>query len=253
MKLNKRVIASAALSVSLATSAVAPPPVAWADEKHVNCPQKFRAGSDFDGDVNAKVEKHLQRDCELTADQVSRLSIETKNSAKLREPGLVTNSTESRLKVNDVKVGDKKITGLVFLLPGEQATVQVTFLTTIRTLTQELRFDQSSAESDDTSGGKFVPFTISVPSELELRLGDEISVTLPYYTGKSKPKPVKVVVKSADNGNGRAPGGGAGEKPGKPHIPGGGADDNPPKPPAPGGGAGDNPRTGGGSSSLGSS
>lgn len=42
MKLNKRVIASAALSVSLATSAVAP--VAWADEMQVNCPppQKLR-------------------------------------------------------------------------------------------------------------------------------------------------------------------------------------------------------------------
>lgn len=41
MKLNKRVLASAALSVSLVAPAVAP--VAWADEMQVNCPpQKLR-------------------------------------------------------------------------------------------------------------------------------------------------------------------------------------------------------------------
>lgn len=221
---------------------------------HVKCPQKFRVGSDFDGDVNAKVKKHLQRDCKFPADQISKLSIRDEEFGKTTGAGTGDDQqSEPLLKVDNVKAGDRKITGSVFLLPRERATVQVTFLKTIQSSTQDLQFDQSSAESNDTSRGKSVPFTIGVPSGLELHPGDEIAVTLLYYTGKSESKPVKVVVGPADKGNGRAPGGGAGEKPGKPHVPGGGADDNPPKPPAPGGGAGDNPRTGGGSLSSGSS
>ncbi|VEH73253.1 hypothetical protein [Corynebacterium segmentosum] len=74
MKLNKRVLASATLSVSLVVPAVAP--VAWADATHVACEQSFRAGSDFDGDANAKVAEHLKRNCHLTAEQISKLSIE---------------------------------------------------------------------------------------------------------------------------------------------------------------------------------
>ena len=76
MKLNKRVLASAALSVSLATSAVAP--VAWADDDapHLRCEQNFRVGSDFDADVNGNVAEHLKRNCKMTAEQISKLNIE---------------------------------------------------------------------------------------------------------------------------------------------------------------------------------
>ena len=76
MKLNKRVLASVALSVSLATSAVAP--VAWADDDapHLRCEQNFRVGSDFDADVNGNVAEHLKRNCKMTAEQISKLNIE---------------------------------------------------------------------------------------------------------------------------------------------------------------------------------
>ena len=76
MKLNKRVLASAALSVSLATTAVTP--VAWADDDapHLRCKQNFRAGSDFDADANGNVAEHLTRNCKMTAEQISKLSIE---------------------------------------------------------------------------------------------------------------------------------------------------------------------------------
>lgn len=74
MKLNKRVLASATMSVSLVVPAVAP--VAWANDTHVSCEQSFRPGSDFDGDANAKVAEHLKRNCHLTAEQISKLSIE---------------------------------------------------------------------------------------------------------------------------------------------------------------------------------
>ena len=76
MKLNKRVLASAALSVSLATTAVAP--VAWADDDapHLRCNQNFRVGSDFDADANGNVAEHLRRNCKMTAEQISKLNIE---------------------------------------------------------------------------------------------------------------------------------------------------------------------------------
>ncbi|MBG9287763.1 hypothetical protein I4J20_06040, partial [Corynebacterium belfantii] len=174
------------------------PPVAWADEKQVNCPQNFRAGSDFNGDVNAKVGKYLQRDCEFPADQISRLSIRDEEFGETTEAGTGGDQqSEPRLEVNDVKVGDRKVTGSVFWLPGQQARVQV-FFPNGRTPTQDLQFDQSSAESNDTSRGKSVPFTIGVPEGLELRPNDEIIVILHY--GEKKSKSVKVVVKSADNG-----------------------------------------------------
>lgn len=81
MKLNKRVLASATLSVSLVVPAVAP--VASATDTHVNCEQNFRAGRDFDGDANGKVAEHLQRNCNLSAEQISKLSLdELKSVAK---------------------------------------------------------------------------------------------------------------------------------------------------------------------------
>ncbi|WP_374064973.1 hypothetical protein ABMV07_06215 [Corynebacterium belfantii] len=208
---------------------------------HVKCPQKFRVGSDFDGDVNAKVKKHLQRDCEFPADQISRLSIRDEEFGETTGAGTGGDQqSDPRLKVNDVKARDKAVTGLVFLLPGEMKTVQAFFPNGLGP-TQNLQFDQSSAKSDDTSRGKFVPFTIGVPKGLELHPGDKIAVTL--LNGKSKS--VIVVVKPADNG--QAPGGGAGDNSPKPPAPGG----KPGKPSVPG--ADGNPRTGGGSLSSGSS
>ncbi|CAB0814242.1 hypothetical protein FRC0290_00981 [Corynebacterium diphtheriae] len=220
MKRNKRVIASAALSVSLATSGVAP--VAWADEMHVKCPQEFHGGSDFDGDVNAKVEEHLQRNCELTTDQISRHSIRDEKFSETTEAGTGgEQQSEPPLSVNDVKAGDRKVTGSVFLRPGQQVTVQVIFPNGLWP-TQDLHLDQSSAESDDTSRGKSVPFKIDVPQKLELQPSNEIVVILRY--GKDKTKSVKVVVKPADNDNGQVPGGGADDNPGKPPAPGGGSE-----------------------------
>ncbi|WP_410494568.1 hypothetical protein NAL12_07465 [Corynebacterium belfantii] len=160
------------------------------------------------------------------------------------------------LKVNDVKAGDRKVTGSVFVLPRRMKTVQVTFLPTFRSLTQDLQFNQSSAESGDASMGRFVPFEFDVPSDIELKEGNML-----FLNQRDNPRPpnagnvknIVVIVKPADKGNGQAPGGGAGDTPPKPPAPGGGAGEKPGKPHAPGGGAGDNPRTGGGSSSFGSS
>lgn len=224
---------------------------------HVKCPQKFRAGSDFDGDVNAKVGKYLQRDCELTMDQVSWLSIRDEGFGETTEAGTGGDQqSEPRLKVDDVKAGARKVTGSVFLRPGEKKTVQVIFEKNFLTQTQDLQFDQSSAESDDNSKGKSVPFEIKVPDNVALKEGDRLFFRLRDDSRRpsaGENKSTVVIVKPADNGNGRAPGGGAGDNSPKPPAPGGGAGEKPRKPHALGGGAVGNPRTGGGSLSSGSS
>lgn len=247
MKRNKRVIASAALSVSLATSGVAP--VAWADEMHVKCPQ-FRGGSDFDGDVNAKVEEHLQRNCELITDKISRFSIRDEEFGETTEAGTGGEQQSEPLKVNTVKARDRQVTGSAFLRPGQKKTVQVIFPNALAP-TQDLQLDQLSAESDDTSRGEYVPFEIRVPDSVALKAGDRIFFSLRDYSrdpGAGNVKSIEVTVQPADKGaesqpeqnpdgdNNQTPGGGAGDRQGKPEDP----------------GAGDNSGTGKGSLSFGS-
>ncbi|MFA1531548.1 hypothetical protein ACDL65_05670 [Corynebacterium belfantii] len=205
---------------------------------HVNCPQKFRAGSDFDGDVNAKVGKYLQRDCEFPADQISRLSIRDEEFGETTEAGTGDDrQSEPLLEVNDVKAGDKKITGSVFLFPGQKDTVRLV-LPSVRVLTEDVELKGNSGEGGDTSKGKRVLFVFNLPDDVSLMEGERLLFSL-ESSNAGKNKNIEVYVKPAGNGNGQAPGGGAGEKPRKPHAPGGGADGN--------------PRTGGGSLSSGSS
>ncbi|CAB0771523.1 hypothetical protein FRC0337_01070 [Corynebacterium diphtheriae] len=194
MKRNKRVIASAALSVSLATSGVAP--VAWADEMHVKCPQEFHGGSDFDGDVNAKVGEHLQPNCELATDQISRFSIRDEKIGETMGAGTGGEQQSEPLKVNAVKAGDREITGSVFVLPGKKKTVQVTF-PNARSLTQDLQLDENSGEEGNAPKGKVVTFKFKVPEGLDLKAGHEIFV-IPLYGKSDIDKPVKVIVQPAD-------------------------------------------------------
>lgn len=192
----------------------------------------------------------MQRDCKFPTDQISRLSIRDEEFGETTEAGTGDDQqSEPPLKVNEVKAGDRKVSGSVFVLPGKKKTVQVIFPNALAP-TQDLQLDQSSAESGDASMGRFVSFEFDVPESLELKGGDKL-----FFNQRDNPRPpgaghvknIVVYVKPADNGNGRAPGGGAGEKPRKPHSP----DGKPGKPSVPG--ADGNPRTGGGSLSSGSS
>ncbi|OJI02359.1 hypothetical protein [Corynebacterium diphtheriae] len=197
MKRNKRVIASAALSVSLATSGV-DIPVAWADEMHVKCPQEFHGGSDFDGDVNAKVEEHLQRNCELTTDQISRRSIRDEKFGESTGAGTGEEQQSGPpLSVNKVKAGDREITGSVYLLPGQEKTIQVSFPNG-RVLTKKLQLDENSVGEGNVRKGKVVNFKIEVPAGLDLKADDVIAVIPLYYNFGRKDAPVKVIVQPAD-------------------------------------------------------
>lgn len=151
MKLNKRVLASAAISASLVATAVTP--VAWATGEHLNFAQNFRAGVDFDAGINANVAEHLQRNCKLSVGQITELSVSEmaqtarellgkdntplyseeelkrlSHSEVVREaringissdddgkgPAEGGQQSEAPLMVNDVKAGDREITGSVF-------------------------------------------------------------------------------------------------------------------------------------------
>lgn len=269
MKLNKRVLASVALSASLVTTAVTP--VAWAaDDNHLTCTTDFRAGLDIDAAINANIAKHLQRNCNWGTDRISRLNVDdlrqvaeqllNADGTRLHSekalnsvlPNWVTgvvnyNNTissdggkgpaedEQPLMVNDVKEGDKEVNGSVFVLPGQIKKIWIAL--------PNLQISELSLQGN-SSKGEVVPFKLKVPQGVELKTNDEITV-FPIYYDYGIDEPVKVTVKSAGNGNEEAPGGGDGGNPPKPPADGEnppmppGDSETPPKPPAPGGGAGE--------------
>ncbi|EFM43228.1 intracellular motility protein A [Corynebacterium accolens] len=253
MKLNKRVLASAALSTSLVASVVTP--VAWATDGHVNCAQDSGDGSDPHSGFNVNDADYLQPNCELSQGEASQPGVEEELKQLL--PSDVVGGAEGSdvsfgdngenladgeqqsgqpLSVNEVKEGDEVITGFVYLLPGEQKIIQAHYPN--RTVaTKVLKSDEKSGEEGKPSGGKVVTFTFDIPEDLQLKAGDEITVSRLVANSEeaaNKDKPVKIIVKAADKGNGQAPGGGAGNNPSKPPVP--GDNENPRKPPAPGGG-----------------
>ena len=271
MKLNKRVLASVALSVSLVGAAVTP--VAWAADGHRSCAQNFQDG--IDADINLVVAKHLRRNCNLSVEQISVLSVDAmkevarefkKDGAPLYaeeqlkglSPQNVVNLARGidtpagdnsngptdgeqqsgpALSVKEVKAGDTVITGSVYLLPGEQKIIQAQFPSRI-VKTKVVRFSKESGEAGETAKGKVVTFNIDVPDEIQLKANDEVTVSRLIDNSQeatNKDRPVTVIVKPADNGNDEAPGGGDGQNPPMPP----GDNENPPKPPAPGGDAGE--------------
>ncbi|CAB0841303.1 intracellular motility protein A [Corynebacterium diphtheriae] len=164
MKLNKRLIASVTLYVSLVATAVIP--AAWAADEHVTCTQNFRAGVDIDAAINLNVAKHLQRNRNWDWRQIAGLNVEqmgqlakkllkedgtplhSEEALKLLEPNWVGESAKYNstfvsndikgsageeqqsghpLSVNKIKAGDRKITGSVFVLPGQRKQLQISF------------------------------------------------------------------------------------------------------------------------------
>ena len=258
MKLNKRVFASAALSASLVGTAVAP--VAWASDEHVNGTQEFGNGSDADSGLNVNGADNLQPNYEVSEDQSSQLGAEeltpvamelpekdnTPVSAEEELQQLLPSGADSKvvagdeeqtgspLMVDTVKAGARKITGSVFLLPGQKKTIQVTFPNG-RVLTEDLHLEQSSVEEGKISKGKVFTFEFNVPDTVELKVGQQIPV-IPIYDslgpGAKKDAPVLVSVQSADMSSEPQPE----QTPdsGSDQVPGKGADEDSVMPPASG-------------------
>ena len=259
MKLNKRVLASATLSVSLVVPAVVP--VAWADDAHVACEQNFRAGSDFDAGPNGNVAEHLQRNCNLTAEQISKLSLDELKSvakelkkadgtpavsveeieqlttgqvnheAEISEAtgdGADENGKEGdvegesqfivRAKVNDIKAGDRKVTGTVRLYPAHsEQRIGATF--------PGGYVEKTAVNLPEGVEAQDVPFEIDVPESVQLKAGDEVFVTpIPNVanqeTGEGNGQ--NIVVKAAETAEEPSdnPGDGTSDAPAKPSAPG---------------------------------
>ncbi len=290
MKLNKRVFASAALSASLVGTAVAP--VAWASDEHVNGTQEFGNGSDADSGLNVNGADNLQPNYEVSEDQSSQLGAEELTPVAMELPekdntpvsaeeelqqllpseavsdvrandissgvdskvvAVDEEQTGSPLKVDTVKAGAKKITGSVFLLPGQEKTI-LAFLPTGRSLTTDLKLEEKSGDGEQISKGKVVTFEFDVSKELPLKAGAEIVVsTIKDSLGSvaKKDTPVRVTVMSAakgnesqpeqspDSGSGQVPDNGSGGDSVKPPASGNDGGESQEKPQGPSNGAGE--------------
>ena len=205
MNFNKRVLAAAALSVSLVVPTVAP--VAQAAE-HLDCEQAFQVKQDFDGTAAIVVAQQLRKNCGLSVDQISELSVAelkkvaqelkdkdgnplseekinginkaevsgaAKDAAEKDEKEAASQNAEVEAEqftvapqVNDIKAGDKEVTGTVRLYPSEE---NYEFAATFPGGAVEKIAVKAPAE-DAT-----VDFKIAVPQGVELKAGDEVFVT----------------------------------------------------------------------------
>ena len=246
MNFNKRVLAAAALSVSLVVPTVAP--VAQAAE-HLDCEQAFQVKQDFDGTASIVVAQHLRKNCGLSAGEISELSVAelkkvaqelkdkdgkplseekinginkaevsgaAKDAAEEDEKEAASQNAEVEAEqltvapqVNDIKAGDKEVIGAVRLYPSEK---NYEFAATFPGGAVEKIAVKAPAE-DAT-----VDFKIAVPKGVELKAGDEVFVTpvpntVNPQTGEGTGQ--NIVVKPADVAdNGQGNNDDEGKKPG---------------------------------------
>lgn len=136
-------------------------------------------------------------------------------------------------EVNDIKVGDKKVTGKVRLYPGQEVEIEAYFPGG-RIQTTVVKLEKKSAQEGQVPAGEFVPFEIDVPADVKLMAGDKVSVSpIPHVTDPKtgESNSVELIVKAADkssesqpeqtpgDGNGKEGGSGS-TKPAQPSVPG---------------------------------
>ncbi|VEH73252.1 hypothetical protein [Corynebacterium segmentosum] len=154
-------------------------------------------------------------------------------------------------KVNDIKEGDKKVTGKLRLFPGQKEEIEAYFPGG-RHQSTEVELPKDPAKK----GQELVPFEIDVPESVQLKAGEKVKVSpVPTVTDPEtgKSNSVEVVVKAADkgsesrpeqtpdNGKGQTPGSDGSEEPGKPQGPGNDGSEKPGKPSVPGNGGSEKP------------
>ena len=138
-------------------------------------------------------------------------------------------------EVNDIKAGDKKVTGKVRLYPGQEVEIEASFPSG-KIQTTVVKLEKKSAEKGQVPEGEFVPFEIDVPADIKLMAGDKVTVSpVPHVTDPKtgQSNSVELLVKAADkgsesqpeqapgNGNGKGKEGGRGStKPAQPSVPG---------------------------------
>lgn len=155
-------------------------------------------------------------------------------------------------EVNDLKEGDKKVTGKLRLLPGQKEEIEAYFPGGGHQSTV-VELPKDPAKKGQASESQLVPFGIDIPESVQLKAGQKVTVSpVPTVTDPEtgKSNSVEVVVKAADkgsesrpeqtpdNGKGQTPGNDGSEKPGNPQGPGNDGSESPGKPSVPGNGSG---------------
>jgi len=220
MKLNKRIFASAALSVSLVAPAVAP--VALADEAptHTKCEQRFQKGADFNGTPEIIVAAHLNKNCGLSPEEIGKLSPEEVKTVAKELKDSKGRPALTEAQINNVKqpnsfVVKPYLDGLANKPKKEQGSDEQS----VEKKTSILANDIAAGEREVTGqafvvgadkqsvkaifpGGKeatvelgdgivleeglrLVEFTIAVPEGVELKADDQVSFVTVPSNGKS--------------------------------------------------------------------
>lgn len=205
--LNKRMFASAVLSVSIAAPMVTP--TAQASETHLGCAQ-LQKGSDFDTpNIEGHLDDHLRRACKLSAEQVKALSLDDLKKvaeelgyvnqainvgllhayASAGEPaqdrgdraaGDSARKSLDSIYLYPVKAGDTAVKGQAWLhTPGQTRTVSAFFLAQVTSA-------NTAVTNQQTDRPEIIDFTIQIPGPYVPKAGDVIRVGFEGDTSSQK-------------------------------------------------------------------
>lgn len=205
--LNKRMLASAVLSVSIAAPMVTP--TAQASETHLGCAQ-LQKGSDFDTpNIEGHLDDHLRRACKLSAEQVKALSLDDLKKvaeelgyvnqainvgllhayASAGEPaqdrgdraaGDSARKSLDSIYLYPVKAGDTAVKGQAWLhTPGQTRTVSAFFLAQVTSA-------NTAVTNQQTDRPEIIDFTIQIPGPYVPKAGDVIRVGFEGDTSSQK-------------------------------------------------------------------
>ncbi|MDK8535089.1 hypothetical protein [Corynebacterium propinquum] len=211
--LNKRVLATAILSLSIAAPTVSNlSPIAQAAPSHLGCGKQVVEDAGFKGDVSIVVAKHLKVSCGLSVQQIAQLSdheltqvIEELGISKAGfNPALVRAAAgtidqntdkpgngggtddldrdyQTGVSVDRIKAGARTVTGTVYLQADQDEQK-------ISAALPRRNFVTVTAKKKNPGKAELVKFEIPVPESLQLREHHQVFV----YTGEGAPTPQRI-------------------------------------------------------------
>ena len=211
--LNKRLLATAILSLSIAAPAVSTlSPIAQAAPSHLGCGKQVVEDAGFKGDVSIVVAKHLKVSCGLSVQQIAQLSdsdltqvIEELGISKVglnlalvrAAAGTIDQNTDkpgnaggtddldrdyqTGVSVDRIKAGARTVTGTVYLQADQDEQK-------ISAALPRRNFVTVTAKKKNPGKAELVKFEIPVPESLRLREHHQVFV----YTGEGAPTPQRI-------------------------------------------------------------